>query len=92
MMRFRVTAITLLGGTLGLGLAAAQEIPDRPEGLVFPDFVFETPDGNDYRQRTRERDSGDRRRRPHAAPDPHRRLAPDRELPRPPPTAWGSLP
>ena len=49
MMRFRVTAITLLGGTLGLGLAAAQEIPDRPEGLVFPDFVFETPDGNDYR-------------------------------------------
>ena len=25
---------------------AAQEIPDRPEKLVFPDFVFETPDGS----------------------------------------------
>ena len=34
------------------GAAAAQDlpaIPDRPEELVFPDFVFETPDGNDYR-------------------------------------------
>ena len=29
--------------------AAAQDIPDRPEELVFPDFVFETPDGADYR-------------------------------------------
>ena len=28
--------------------AAAQDIPDRPEELVFPDFVFETPDGSDY--------------------------------------------
>ena len=28
--------------------AAAQDIPDRPEELVFPDFVFETPDGGDY--------------------------------------------
>ena len=27
---------------------AAQDIPDRPEELVFPDFVFETPDGSDY--------------------------------------------
>ncbi len=29
--------------------AAAQDIPDRPEELVFPDFVFETPQGADYR-------------------------------------------
>ena len=27
---------------------AGQDIPDRPEELVFPDFVFETPDGSDY--------------------------------------------
>ncbi|MDE2972795.1 MAG: hypothetical protein OXU35_10850, partial [Acidobacteriota bacterium] len=28
--------------------AAAQDIPDRPEELVFPDFVFEVPDGSEY--------------------------------------------
>ena len=34
---------------LAAGLpAGAQDIPDRPEELVFPDFVFETPDGGDY--------------------------------------------
>ncbi len=39
----------LLAGLLAAALpAAAQDIPDRPEELVFPDFVFETPDGGDY--------------------------------------------
>ena len=42
------TALILVG-LLAAGLpAAAQDIPDRPEELVFPDFVFEVPDGSDY--------------------------------------------
>ena len=28
--------------------ATGQDIPDRPEELVFPEFVFETPDGGEY--------------------------------------------
>lgn len=31
------------------GTAVAQDIPDRPEELVFPDFDFETPEGAEYR-------------------------------------------
>ena len=45
----RRTALILLA-LLVAGLpAAAQDIPDRPEELVFPDFVFEVPDGSGYR-------------------------------------------
>lgn len=44
----RRTAL-LLVALVGAGsFAVAQDIPDRPEELVFPDFVFETPDGGDY--------------------------------------------
>lgn len=38
-----ILAMVLVGAA-----AAAQDIPDRPEELVYPDFVFETPDGADY--------------------------------------------
>ena len=31
--------------------AAGRDIPDRPEELVFPEFIFETPDGADYHHR-----------------------------------------
>ena len=44
--RFAPAALGLL---FAAGSAAAQDIPDRPEELVYPDFVFETPDGADYR-------------------------------------------
>lgn len=44
--RFAPAALFLAFATAG---AAAQDIPDRPEELVYPDFVFETPDGADYR-------------------------------------------
>ena len=43
------TCCWMLAGALSASPAAAQDIPDRPEELVFPDFLFETPDGNDYR-------------------------------------------
>lgn len=42
------TVWLLLALVLAGSFAAAQNIPDRPEELVFPDFVFETPDGGDY--------------------------------------------
>ena len=41
--------VVLVGALPATAPAGAQDIPDRPEELVFPDFVFETPDGNDYR-------------------------------------------
>lgn len=44
--RFAPAALFLAFAAAG---AAAQDIPDRPEELVYPDFVFETPDGADYR-------------------------------------------
>lgn len=44
--RFAPAALFL---AFAAGGAAAQDIPDRPEELVYPDFVFETPDGADYR-------------------------------------------
>ena len=41
--------VSILLALLVAGIpAAAQDIPDRPEELVFPDFLFETPDGSDY--------------------------------------------
>ena len=46
--------ILLVVALVALGLppvaheVVGQDIPDRPEELVFPDFVFETPDGSDY--------------------------------------------
>ena len=41
--------VFFLSALLAVGQPAlAQDIPDRPEELVFPDFVFETPDGGDY--------------------------------------------
>ena len=44
----RRTAFVVLA-LLAIGLpAAAQDIPDRPEELVYPDFMFETPDGSDH--------------------------------------------
>ena len=42
-------AAAALGLLFAAGGAGAQDIPDRPEELVYPDFVFETPDGADYR-------------------------------------------
>ena len=40
--------VALVGAGAAPAAVVAQDIPDRPEELVFPDFVFETPDGADY--------------------------------------------
>ena len=34
---------------LGLALGQAQEIPDRPEKLIFPPLIYDTPNPADYR-------------------------------------------
>lgn len=46
--RIGLTVFFLLALVAAGSAAAAQDIPDRPEELVFPEFVFETPDGADY--------------------------------------------
>ncbi len=46
----RLVAAAALTG-LFAAPAAGQDIPDRPEELVFPDFLFETPDGGDVHHR-----------------------------------------
>lgn len=51
-MKSRCRFVSRAAVALAFGLAAATAfaqdagIPDRPEELVFPDFVFETPDGS----------------------------------------------
>ena len=44
------TALTPLGVSAQTTGSASAPIPDRPEELVYPDFVFEPPDGARYRR------------------------------------------
>ena len=38
-----------LFGVLGLALGQTQEIPDRPEKLIFPPLIYDAPTPVDYR-------------------------------------------
>lgn len=43
-------ALTPLAAAAQTAGSSSAPIPDRPEELVYPDFVFETPDGAQYRR------------------------------------------